>query len=317
MREAHVGSVMAAYNRVDGAPAAASARLLDETLRKAWGFAGYVVGDCGAVDDIFAAHHAAPSPEAAAAMALRAGTDLDCGRAYATLGPALAHRPDPGGPRSSRRRRLFHRALPPGAVLFGGSDPVGGAAAAVAIDMAAHRQLARQAAARWRSSFLENRNRTLPLGPLGEAHRRGSPDGGRPGGAAGQLSRHTLARRSRCSMGFPPRPPARLRRHGPLRPRRDAGRSRRLAARSPARPSPPPAGATSSSPCSGSIPRLEGEENDSALNPAGDCGAARPARPRRRSCWRRWWRPASRSSSRSPAAARWPSLSPPRTRPRC
>ena len=90
VREARVGSVMAAYNRVDGAPSTASARLLDETLRKAWGFAGYVVGDCGAVDDIFASHHSAPSPEAAAAMALRAGTDLDCGRAYAALRPALA-----------------------------------------------------------------------------------------------------------------------------------------------------------------------------------------------------------------------------------
>ena len=125
VREAHVGSVMAAYNRVDGAPSAASARLLDETLRKAWGFAGYVVGDCGAVDDIFASHHSAPSPEAAAAMALRAGTDLDCGRAYAALGPALARGlVDRGGSRS-RAGASLHRALPAGAVRSGGRRPPG------------------------------------------------------------------------------------------------------------------------------------------------------------------------------------------------
>ena len=85
VRQGQVGSVMAAYNRVDGEACAASRMLLAETLRGRWGFGGYVVGDCGAVGDIFATHHLASSREAAAAMALRAGTDLDCGSGYAAL----------------------------------------------------------------------------------------------------------------------------------------------------------------------------------------------------------------------------------------
>ena len=52
---------MCAYNRVDGDPACASPRLLDDILRKEWGFTGYVVSDCGAIGDIFRGHKVAPS----------------------------------------------------------------------------------------------------------------------------------------------------------------------------------------------------------------------------------------------------------------
>ncbi len=163
VREAHVASVMAAYNRVDGTPSAASARLLDETLRKGWGFAGYVVGDCGAVDDIFASHHLTPSLAAAAAAALRAGTDLDCGRAYAALGPALARGLIAEADLDRALGRLFWARFrlglfdPPPATPWDGLG-------AEAIDTPAHRQLARQAAAR-AVVLLENRNGALPLAP--------------------------------------------------------------------------------------------------------------------------------------------------------
>jgi beta-glucosidase len=163
VREAHVASVMAAYNRVDGTPSAASARLLDETLRKAWGFAGYVVGDCGAVDDIFASHHLTPSLAAAAAAALRAGTDLDCGRAYAALGPALARGLIAEADLDRALGRLFSARFrlglfdPPPATPWAGLG-------AEAIDTPAHRQLSRQAAAR-AVVLLENRNGSLPLAP--------------------------------------------------------------------------------------------------------------------------------------------------------
>jgi Fibronectin type III-like domain/Glycosyl hydrolase family 3 N terminal domain len=46
-----VASVMGAYNRVNGESASASQRLLIDILRKDWGFDGYVVSDCGAIDD--------------------------------------------------------------------------------------------------------------------------------------------------------------------------------------------------------------------------------------------------------------------------
>src|SRR5579863_4608069 len=162
VREAHVGSVMAAYNRVDGAPSTASARLLEETLRKSWGFSGYVVGDCGAVDDIFAHHHSAPSLEAAAAMALRAGTDLDCGRAYAALGPALTRGLVTEAELDRALVRLFTARFRLGLFDPGVSTPWS-ALGEAAIDSPGHRQLARAAAAR-AVVLLENRSGTLPLG---------------------------------------------------------------------------------------------------------------------------------------------------------
>ncbi len=82
-------SIMCAYNAVDGVPACASADLLQSRLRDTWGFAGYVVSDCGAVTDIANGHHFAPSVMTAAAAAVHAGTDLSCGSEYARLGDAV------------------------------------------------------------------------------------------------------------------------------------------------------------------------------------------------------------------------------------
>ena len=76
--EGKAGSVMCAYNRIDGQPACASDLLLKEHLRGAWGFDGYVVSDCDAVKDISDNHHYAPDPAAAAAAAMRAGVDNEC-----------------------------------------------------------------------------------------------------------------------------------------------------------------------------------------------------------------------------------------------
>ena len=89
VREARVASVMGAYNRVNGESASASQRLLLDILRRDWGFDGYVVSDCGAVDDIFRRHKIEPSPEAAAALAVRKGCDLECGSIYRSLGNAV------------------------------------------------------------------------------------------------------------------------------------------------------------------------------------------------------------------------------------
>ena len=55
--EGHAGSVMCAYNAINGEPACASQFLLQHVLRGAWHFQGYVVSDCGAVRDIFEGHH--------------------------------------------------------------------------------------------------------------------------------------------------------------------------------------------------------------------------------------------------------------------
>ena len=76
--DAHAGSIMCAYNRIDGQPACASDLLLKEHLRGAWGFKGYVVSDCDAVKDIADNHHYAPDGVTAVAAAMRAGVDNEC-----------------------------------------------------------------------------------------------------------------------------------------------------------------------------------------------------------------------------------------------
>lgn len=76
--EAKAGSVMCAYNRINGDPACANSFLLQDRLRGAWKFDGYVVSDCGAVQDIRTGHRfVATLPEAAAA-AIKHGMDLEC-----------------------------------------------------------------------------------------------------------------------------------------------------------------------------------------------------------------------------------------------
>jgi beta-glucosidase len=66
-------------------PASANKFLLQETLRQAWKFQGYVVSDCGAVGDITAGHRFTSDNEHGAAVAVQAGTDLDCGKEYVAL----------------------------------------------------------------------------------------------------------------------------------------------------------------------------------------------------------------------------------------
>ena len=81
--EGAAGSVMCSYNAVNGVPACASNELLSRYLRKAWGFAGYVVSDCGAVRDIYAddRHGYTKTPEQGVAAAFEAGMDVICGDA--------------------------------------------------------------------------------------------------------------------------------------------------------------------------------------------------------------------------------------------
>jgi beta-glucosidase len=85
-----VASVMSAYNRVNGDSASASPRLLIDILRREWGFDGYVVSDCGAIDDIYTFHKIVDTPEKAAALGVRGGCDLECGSTYRALKGALA-----------------------------------------------------------------------------------------------------------------------------------------------------------------------------------------------------------------------------------
>ncbi len=90
VQEGNVKSVMGAYNRVNGEAACASPTLLQDILRDAWGFDGYITTDCGALVDIYHDHKLCDTPEQAAAMAAKAGMNLNCGGVYTqSLGKAV------------------------------------------------------------------------------------------------------------------------------------------------------------------------------------------------------------------------------------
>lgn len=82
VKEARVESVMGAYNRTNGEPCCGSKTLLADTLRGKWGFEGHVVSDCWAVRDFHEHHHVTANAQESAAMALKAGCDINCGNTY-------------------------------------------------------------------------------------------------------------------------------------------------------------------------------------------------------------------------------------------
>ena len=72
-------TVMTSYNTIDGVPCSANQWLLQEVLRNSWNFKGVVFSDLNAVNAIYATQHVAADPTEAAAMALKAGVDIDLG----------------------------------------------------------------------------------------------------------------------------------------------------------------------------------------------------------------------------------------------
>lgn len=73
--DAGVGSVMTAFNEVDGIPASGNRWLLTDVLRSRWGFDGFVVSDYTAINEMIA--HGVGDLQTVSAMALNAGVDMD------------------------------------------------------------------------------------------------------------------------------------------------------------------------------------------------------------------------------------------------
>ncbi|MGA3106566.1 MAG: glycoside hydrolase family 3 C-terminal domain-containing protein [Terriglobales bacterium] len=76
--EGKAGSVMCAYNSINGQPACVNEFLLQDQLRGKWDFQGYVVSDCEAVINIFRDHHFTKSQPEASALAVQRGMDNEC-----------------------------------------------------------------------------------------------------------------------------------------------------------------------------------------------------------------------------------------------
>lgn len=85
IKHTDVAGVMGAYNRLNGVPCCCSEELISDILIGQWGFGGYVVSDCGALRDISEGHGYADSDAESAALAIKAGCNLNCGWAYERL----------------------------------------------------------------------------------------------------------------------------------------------------------------------------------------------------------------------------------------
>ena len=79
VQKADVDQVMFAYNSMYGEPAGANKRFMLDILEKEWGFDGVVVSDCWAVEDFYNGHKWVKTQAEAAAAAMKAGMDLECG----------------------------------------------------------------------------------------------------------------------------------------------------------------------------------------------------------------------------------------------
>jgi len=165
--EGHAQSVMCAYNAIDGEPACANTMMLRDHLRDAWHFDGYVVSDCAAVADINTGHHYVPDMAHAAAAAVKAGTDLECGfgqgQAFPFLVDAVQQHLITEADLNTALHRLFRARFrlgmfdPPSSYAYGripfSED-----------NSTQHRELSLQAA-RESMVLLKNEDNTLPLRP--------------------------------------------------------------------------------------------------------------------------------------------------------
>ena len=161
VKEAKVYSVMTCYNRVYGTPSSANTFLFKETLRGKWGFKGYVVSDCWAISDMYNFHNFVPTAEKAAALSIKAGTDLSCGPEYGSLKKAIELGYITENELDISLKRLFEARFrlglfdPPSKVKYSNI-------AATDYDTEANRKLAREVAQQ-SIVLLKNENGILPI----------------------------------------------------------------------------------------------------------------------------------------------------------
>jgi beta-glucosidase len=159
--EGKAGSVMCAYNSLNGEPVCASRRMMTDILRDEWGFKGYVVSDCDAVADIYKNHKFTKTEEEGVAAAVKAGTDLTCGYEYRALIPAVKQGLIGEALIDRAVKRLFDARFRLG--MFDPPEMVPYSKIPFAVnDSPAHRELARKAA-RESIVLLKNDNNLLPL----------------------------------------------------------------------------------------------------------------------------------------------------------
>jgi len=161
VKEAKVESIMGAYNRTNGEACCASVTLLQKILREEWGFNGYVVSDCGAIDDIHAHHKLTQSPEESSALAVKNGCELNCGGTYNSLVKAVREGLISEDEINIAVKRLFTARFKLG--MFDPEEMVSYAQIPYEVnDCEEHRKLALEMA-RKTIVLLKNENNLLPL----------------------------------------------------------------------------------------------------------------------------------------------------------
>ena len=159
--EGKADSIMCVYNSVAGVPGCASTDLLQKRLREQWGFQGYVVSDCGAVNDIYANHKYTSTLGGAAVAAVKAGTDLTCGTEYRTLVDEVKSGRITEAEINRSLERLFVARFRLG--MFDPPERVPYSRISISEnDSQAHREVAREAE-RKAVVLLKNERRILPL----------------------------------------------------------------------------------------------------------------------------------------------------------
>lgn len=159
--EAQVGGVMCAYNRLDSQPCCTNKFLLQDILRDEWNFQGYVVTDCWALDDIFRYHKFLQTDEEAAALAIKANVNVECGNTLKALKTALNKGLITEKEIDISLRINLFSLFNLGLFDAPEKNPYSKINESV-IDNAEHRALARKAAVQ-SIVLLSNKNNTLPL----------------------------------------------------------------------------------------------------------------------------------------------------------
>ncbi|WP_298368359.1 glycoside hydrolase family 3 C-terminal domain-containing protein [uncultured Lutibacter sp.] len=159
--EANVEGVMGAYNRTLGVPCCGSPYLLQDILRKDWGFDGYIVSDCGAIGDFHKFHKVTQTAEESAALALKSGTTINCGNVYSVLKSALEQKLITIELIDQRLKESLLTRFKLGMFDPIGSNPYDNITSEV-VDSKKHRELAKEVAQK-SIVLLKNKNNVLPL----------------------------------------------------------------------------------------------------------------------------------------------------------
>jgi beta-glucosidase len=159
--EADVEAVMCAYNRSNGEACCGSKTLLQDILRKDFGFDGHIVSDCWALIDFHDGHDLTANSVESAALALKSGVNLNCGDTYPFLKQALEQGLVTEGMIDSTLAHLMKTRFKLGMFDPADMDPFANLGAEV-INSEKHQQLALEAAQK-SIVLLKNKKKVLPL----------------------------------------------------------------------------------------------------------------------------------------------------------